>query len=358
MRRSLYFVIVVSILIIVVLSVAGCAKENTQSVNDAKDVLTSRFSKQAPQVDGVSDDKVWGQVSSISIETDDGPDVTMKSIHTKEKIYILASWADDTRDDVDEVWEFDGTEWKKGLIDDAFAIFWNIDDSIAGFNREGCQAICHKENGEAGSAVMQINGPESTDSIWKGAEQKGDIWDISLGISNVRDSVNDYAFIVDPSYLKNPTAIRPRIFLQHDEFTNQAPMFPNKRIDENDGQEKPVYMLNSGLSVEDTPYPFFDQVEEIVDYSIFNNGDRIPYIIFYPFTNKWGGSRDDIAGKGVWEDGHWTVEMERALKTGRDDDIQFDPAADDVDYSFAVAVFDRTIVDHKTSKTMRLVFEK
>ena len=36
------------------------------------------------------------------------------------------------------------------------------------------------------------------------------------------------------------------------------------------------------------------------------------------------GSRADIRAKGVWRNGHWTIEFERSLNTGHPDDIQFD----------------------------------
>jgi len=35
-------------------------------------------------------------------------------------------------------------------------------------------------------------------------------------------------------------------------------------------------------------------------------------------------SRADIQAKGSWKEGRWTVEFVRALKTGHDDDVQFD----------------------------------
>jgi hypothetical protein len=43
---------------------------------------------------------------------------------------------------------------------------------------------------------------------------------------------------------------------------------------------------------------------------------------FIPHTSS--GSRADIEAKGKWKDGFWTIEFCRALKTGHNDDIQFD----------------------------------
>ncbi len=50
------------------------------------------------------------------------------------------------------------------------------------------------------------------------------------------------------------------------------------------------------------------------------------------------GSRADVHAKGVWVGGFQTIEFARALNTGHDDDVQFDPAAGNA-YLFGVSIF-------------------
>ncbi len=50
------------------------------------------------------------------------------------------------------------------------------------------------------------------------------------------------------------------------------------------------------------------------------------------------GSRGDVHAKGVWNGGTWVVEFARALNTGHDDDLQFDPASGK-SYLFGVSIF-------------------
>lgn len=51
------------------------------------------------------------------------------------------------------------------------------------------------------------------------------------------------------------------------------------------------------------------------------------------------GSLADIAAKGVWKDGFWTIEFGRKLKTGyNDEDVQFNPAAGRP-YLFGVSIY-------------------
>jgi hypothetical protein len=71
-------------------------------------------------------------------------------------------------------------------------------------------------------------------------------------------------------------------------------------------------------------------------------GDKLPGI-------KWDatpdGSAADVRAKGVWADGHWQLEMSRALVTGHDDDAELPLGAMRVG---AVAVFDRNSGEHKS----------
>ncbi|MCK4509798.1 MAG: hypothetical protein KAU27_14715 [Desulfuromonadales bacterium] len=50
------------------------------------------------------------------------------------------------------------------------------------------------------------------------------------------------------------------------------------------------------------------------------------------------GSRADVHAKGVWGGGFQTIEFARALNTGHDDDVQFDPASGKA-YLFGVSIF-------------------
>ena len=37
------------------------------------------------------------------------------------------------------------------------------------------------------------------------------------------------------------------------------------------------------------------------------------------------GSRADVRARGIWKDGHWTIEFGRRLDNGHSDDVRFDP---------------------------------
>lgn len=56
---------------------------------------------------------------------------------------------------------------------------------------------------------------------------------------------------------------------------------------------------------------------------------------YYP--QEPSGSRADIRGKGHWAGGFWTIEMQRALQTGHEDDVQFEVGQT---YLFAATVYE------------------
>ncbi len=342
--------------VLVALILPGCQKIAPAPKPPTSRVLKASVTTGAPVIDGRADDAFWRQATALTVNAG-GPKLTMKAAVSGDMIYTLLLWNDATNDNVDEVWDFNGAAWHKGPIDDSVAIFWDIDNSINGFNKNGCRAVCH--NGEKGPAMV-IEGPATPDGkVWPGARQRGDVWDMSLGISNVREAGNDYYFGVEEVYLKNPSAIKPVIRRRHDEFTAKAPLELNEATTPSDTAGRPRWRLKPGLTVDNTPYPQLDQVEEIPGNAVFQPGDKIPYIIFHPLEEKWGGSRDDIKGKGAWKDGRWTVEFARKLETGRDDDINFKVTPGVTRYYvFDVAVFDRTIVNHTSTGPISLEITK
>ena len=56
---------------------------------------------------------------------------------------------------------------------------------------------------------------------------------------------------------------------------------------------------------------------------------------YYPQIPE--GSRGDIRAKGVWSQGHWTIELARLFDTGHDDDVRFEPGGS---YLFAAACYE------------------
>lgn len=140
------------------------------------------------------------------------------------------------------------------------------------------------------------------------------------------DPTTAYAGLTNALTVQNDKSPRPKPWV-----TNMKPG-PS-------GTREPVYRLKDGLTLENTPKPFMEDVVEITPGTTFKAGDRAPFVIGVKGAT-WGGSRDDIITHGTWNNGVWTVEFSRALDTGNNDDVKLakgEPA------TFVVVVRD----DHK-----------
>ncbi|MCB1743294.1 MAG: hypothetical protein KDK91_23160 [Gammaproteobacteria bacterium] len=79
--------------------------------------------------------------------------------------------------------------------------------------------------------------------------------------------------------------------------------------------------------------------------------DKMPR---YQLAEKVSGSIADVRARGVWADGYWTVEIERALDTGHADDVRFVPGQR---VAAGIAVFNATgNDDHNVSETLSFQF--
>jgi len=77
------------------------------------------------------------------------------------------------------------------------------------------------------------------------------------------------------------------------------------------------------------------------DRKVFQ-GDRLPGI---EWPGPPSGSAADVAARATWADGHWRLEMARALVTGHADDAELPRGQVRVG---AIAVFDRNSSEHKS----------
>lgn len=328
--------IIMTAVLLAVIVMSGCAAKDGPRT---KLIVPCSFTKEKVKPDGQAGEAVWKKIKFTKIPTEDGPDVYMKSVHTETDIYFLLQWADKTKDDISKVWEYDGTRWKNGPDQDKLAILWDKDDSVAYFDIKGCKAVCHTENEDPDLWYMATNS----------RKEKTDLWFWMAGMGNVYGFVSDRFLddTVDPTL---PKAARKQDrgevgYLKNGYKTAVERIVPTR----------PTKKLVEGLTVETTPYPTIDQMEDITSFKLFKAGDKEPFIYFYgPPTD----SQADVFGRANWKDGKWTLEMGRKLNTGHRDDMPFIPDSSAPKYyMFGLMVSDRTEpppIKHFTSPPISL----
>ena len=317
----------------IVMVIGFVALNVVQTAPQAANLLTAVKVDQGPTIDGVAE-ALWDQAPALQVPVFGGANngstlVSLKSVYTSDSIYFLVQWSDPTESLRRFPWQkqADGT-WKQLkdpnagpgdeniYYEDKFAFIWNINDSIQGFNTNGCFVTCHPGEGKPYGNKYTANPGEI-----------GDIWHWKAVRTNPVNQVDDQ-YVDNTRYdpVKAPEAGRksdPRFLGGYRDNVNAdktAPAF----TDEN--QPAPPYWIYDVAKK-----PFVDT---------YAAGDEVAGIIVSHFQ----GDRGDITGKGVWKNGVWTLEIARKLVTGSRFDVQFDDLSKG--YFFGVAVFDNAQVRH------------
>lgn len=265
-----------------------------------------------PVIDG-KPDKVWNKVRPIQIKLIEGvhpKEVTasVKALYTDTDLYLLFRWKDAT-ESYNRVYEFDGSQWvKRKGNEDRLGIIWDINGNIKDFKAKGCAILCHEDG-----KYMKTNAPG----------ERGDVWHWKSQRSNPVGYADDQ-MLTD-------------ILDKHgDEETGRV----------SDKKEGGGYSGNWDKATKRPKYSFKDMAKSgpilLKAEAVKISGDT-PFakgmILPRQVLSRPVGSRGDIEAKGIWKKGTWTLEMKRALNTGHDDDVQFDPLKSNY---FGLAVFDNT----------------
>ncbi len=140
---------------------AGCAtKEEAAATN----VLIAAKATAAPTLDGNPSDAAWAAAKPIKVALSNGANfggkgettATLKAVYSGDTVYFLIQYADPTNSlqrgpyqkQADGSWKQLKDPANKGgddnvYYEDKWAMIWNINNSIAGFDKEGCSVACH-----------------------------------------------------------------------------------------------------------------------------------------------------------------------------------------------------------------------
>ncbi len=297
-----------------------------------------------PVIDG-SIDPVWLTAQPLVLRVENGDHLNagattmeIRALHTTDSVYFLTRWVDPTESNRRAPWQkqADGS-WKKlststthqenVYYEDKMAWIWSFIEpgkAITGFDKVGCTATCHAGESPANSGYGSKYTPKEG--------EMGDLWHWKGVRTNpVGQSDDQY---VDSARYDATKAVEAG---RHSDPKTGGGYTDNQTAD----KKLPAFGLASNKPA--PPYWIQDSEKVAFDDSKYKASDEIPGIVVAPFT----GDRANIAAKGVWKDGAWTVEWSRKLTTGSAFDVQFSDITKA--YYFGVAVFDNTQVNHAWS---------
>ena len=306
-----------------------------------QNTLTAVKTAQAPQLQALEAAPAWAAAPELKVKLGNGAnfdkgatEVKLKAVYTGDTLYMLLQYADPTQSvrRSPYVKQPDGS-WKK-LVDpddkggdnnkyyeDKFALIWNINNSIKGFDTQGCFATCHA--GEQGKPY----GNKYTAS----EGELGDIW-------HMKSVRTGYIGQIDNQYVDNT---------RYDK--DKAPEAGRKSDAKTGGgyediklvNGKPEFMNKSGkVANKGGTYYLPAEDKAAFDDSKFVPGDDVASIMVSKFTGD-RGNIDTVIG---WKNGMWTAALSRKLVTPSKFDVQFGNL--DAEYAFGFAAFDNAQVRH------------
>lgn len=331
-------------------ALTGC-----QSVEEkvAPNTLVAKKVAAAPRLDAA--DPAWSAARPLALEMTGGANFggtgkttgTLKAVYTADSLYLMVQYRDPTWSvrRIPYQKQADGS-WKKMVdpadkggdenlyYEDKWAMIWPIDNSIKGFEEQGCAVLCHEGQGKP-------YGNKYT----PGEGQIGDMWHMKSARTAPAGYVDDqYVDHTRYDAKASPSAGRKSDpGTASGEYTaiplvNGKPQFMNRDGKAANGGGG-SYSIQRGNEV-----PFVDN---------FKTGDEVASHI----NNPLQGDRADIRVATSWNNGMLTSVVSRKLVTGSRFDVQFGKL--DARYPFGIAAFDNAAVRHATpDDALFLVFGK
>jgi len=294
-------------------------------------------------LDGMAD-KAWDAAKAITVALEELPyepnngyegmrdtEVSVKSLYDDNSVYFLITYKDPTKSLERFPWvkQSDGS-WKKlankdstghdnTYYEDKFAMWWNI--STKGFEEEGCMIACHlNEPGDKSAGRKYTASAGETIDMWHAKYVRS----LPMGM-------------FDDQYVDNNTDPKKNGGWGRKGDTGKG----GYKNNDNKDKSAPAYM-NLGANEDDKYYVIPSKKVPFVD--TFKEGDVVPGIDIQPMM----GGRADILARNHHENGMWTLEVMRSLKTEGENvetqDVQFTDMSKT--YPFGISVFDNSQINH------------
>jgi hypothetical protein len=331
------------------LALAGCQGVGKQA---ATNTLVAMKVPAPPDLNAFADDPAWAKAQALKVELTGGANLvngettgTLKAVYTADTLYMLVQYKDPTNSGrrVPFQKQADGS-WKQVIdpqdkggdnnltYEDKWAMIWPIDNSVKGFDDQGCAVLCHEGEGKPlGNKYSRQAG------------EIADMWHMKSARTIPMGYIDDqYVDHTRYDAEKSPNAGR-----KSDPGTQTGEYTALKLVN-----GKPPFMNKDGKPANAGGSYYIKRGDEVPFVDNFKPGDEIAAHISNPLL----GDRADIKAVNKWDNGVVTTVLSRKLQTGSKFDVQFDPSKR---YAFGWAVFDNAAVRHATpDDALFLVFGK
>ncbi len=309
----------------------------------AADLFTPYESSSELTLDGIADEAAWTSATSLLVETDGGnlPDttVTLKAVYTSTNIYLYASWEDDTFSVTRGRYNVSGYVYDQKLAaggsEDRIAFLWEMGE-VEGFSTVGGMVKCHSLD----------------DQVSLGAGEIADMWHVKAARGSGFISATASGITIDSTNFQLTAGTVSLRGYADDKYLDDT----GRQGDDGDGPYKDNAEDGHAMWIEEDPTDWIDamilttteidageainitagsaSLTSAVDAFVALNANVPRHILRAPTL-----SHGDIEVALRWVNGVYTLETKRALDTGNDDDVAFDPSVSG-EYYFSLAIFD------------------
>jgi hypothetical protein len=318
------------------------ASANASSSASANTLVAAKVAT-APNLNALAGDPAWAAARPLSVELTGGANfggtgkttATLKAVYTSDTLYMLVQYKDPTNSARRNPYQkqADGS-WKK-LTDpndkggdenlyyeDKWAMIWPIDNSIKGFEEQGCAVVCHEGQGKPyGNKYTPAEG------------QIGDMWHMK-SVRTIPQGFIDDQYVDHTRFV---AGVSPNAGRKSDPGTATGEYNPIPLV-----SGKPQFMNKDGKPANAGGTYYIKRGEEVPFVDNFKAGDEVAAHI----SNPLQGDRADIKAAYSWSNGVSATVLSRKLVTGSKFDVQF--ANLGTRYPFGIAAFDNAAVRHAT----------
>jgi len=273
-------------------------------------IVPAVFVAVAPVVDGLDDDSAWRGADGVEVPLEWGrvSDATVKAVYTEEEIFLSVSWADATKDDQHRPWIWDAASAsyvESPQAEDALLV------SVEG----GC---------DWNPSLLAGLGFDFDAWLWLAArtDPLGQAVDADGNVKN-RPKPARMGFEKYPSRHQDLVWDVKFMDRRKDILT-----LPWRELERRYNRSMPVQEIYVRYRPDGRPTPaFVERVEAPAIESPVQEGasggtliktgsGALPPTVLQYRPLELSGDAGDVAAKGHWADGRWTVEFRRARVTG------------------------------------------
>jgi hypothetical protein len=313
---------------------------------EAFPILHAPLVREVPVIDGLADDPAWANAKPLILSLGNGTvaEATLKAVYTDKEIFLLVSWPDASKDDQHRPWLWNDKQGR-------YVEGPQVEDGLLVSIEEGCDWSPSPLTGH----IFDFDGwrwmAARTDPLGQAVDTNGHAqtdWDANMGFTKYQRRGQE------PHWnMRFAGRGKPGDFNKSwQELKREYIRFPF------DGEGPEMYISmepDMNFKRRHTKIEFVKRLPAPgVDPEAVKAGQTPEPVVpqFQPV--KLEGNAGDVAAKGHWADGRWTVEFRRALITPAKtaSDSMFDRTT-----QFSVHVFDSTERLDEAGESGRIMLE-